>query len=104
MAAGAFLRQFNMIEASIPAISPQNAAPIPNNVMPDADTRIVIRAGSRCISSSKATFRLLPIVLNKANPAIANTSSFGNAKNNATIVAPNIPMNSQQSPAKIVAL
>ena len=71
--------QLSIIEVSTPATSPQNAAPIPNSVIPEADTRMVIRAGSRWVSSSRATLRLLPMVLNRASPAIAKTNSFGKA-------------------------
>ena len=99
-----FLRQFSNIEANIPAVNPQNAEPIPNIVNPDADKRMVISAGSLSLSSSKAVFKLLPIVPKRASPARARTNSFGKAKNKVTIVAPKIPINNQQIPAKMVDL
>ena len=39
--------QFNSSDARAPAINPQKAAPIPNKDRPDADTKIVMTAGSR---------------------------------------------------------
>lgn len=98
-ATSSFFFQFSSIDANIPANNPQNAAPIPNKEIPDADTKMVMTAGSRCVSSSSATFRLLPMVLKIASPAMARVNSLGKAKNNATMVAPNEPMNSQHKPA-----
>ncbi len=65
---------------------------MPNSDKPDAVTRKVISAGSRSPSSFSAIARLLPMVPNSAMPAIAITSSFGNAANSAATVAPNRPI------------
>ena len=99
-----FLFQFKHVDERMPAIKPQNAAPIPSNETPEAQTSSVIMAGSRCVSSSKAVFKLELMVLSKAKPARAITSSLGKEKKIATTVAPNAPMMSQQRPAKIVDL
>lgn len=63
------------------AIRPQNADPIPNNVIPEAVTRKVTRPGSRSFFWPNAVANPLPIVPKIASPAIASTSSLGNAAN-----------------------
>lgn len=88
----------------MPAINPQNAAPIPNKDNPDAETKIVMIAASLCGSLSNATLMLDPMVLNSASPAMDKISSEGKAKNMATTVAPKIAIVSQHKPAKIDAL
>ncbi|MNI86997.1 hypothetical protein D3C73_1441450 [compost metagenome] len=74
-----------------PATIPQNADPIENRVSPDAVTMKVISAASRSRASLMATVRPFMIEPNSANAAIDNTSSLGNAANNAASVAPNTP-------------
>lgn len=101
---GSSLFQLSKTLEKMPAMSPQKAAPIPNNDKPEADTRMVIIAASRCCSVPKATLILDPMVLNSAKPAIDKINSLGKAKNMATTVAPNVAMMVQQIPAKIVAL
>ncbi len=64
---------------------------MPAMVRPEAVTRKVISAGSRCDSSRSAADRLLPIVPSRAMPAIAMISSLGNAANSAATVAPKMP-------------
>jgi hypothetical protein len=71
---GVLFQLSNKVE-NIPAINPQNAAPIPNRDNPEADTRIVMIAASRCCSVLKATLILDPMVLNRARPAIDKINS-----------------------------
>jgi hypothetical protein len=60
---------------------------------PEAVTRKVIKAGSRWASSRIATDKALAMVPNRAIPAMACTSTGGNARNSAPTEAPNAPSN-----------
>ena len=82
---------------------PQKAEPIPNSSMPEEETSKVMSAGSRCDSSSRAPFRLEPIVPMSANPAIAKISALGKTEKKATTVEPKTAIKNQQSPANTVA-
>ena len=75
-----------------PATKPQNAAPIPHKLKPEAVTKKVIKAGSRVEMSSSELAKALAIVPNKARPAITITSALGKAANKLTTEAPAKPI------------
>ncbi|MNH19587.1 hypothetical protein D3C79_793280 [compost metagenome] len=60
--------------------------------MPEAVTRKVISAASRCFSSTMAPVSPALIAPNKAKPAREAINSFGSAENTEARVAPKVPI------------
>ena len=71
----------------LPATTPQKADPTPATTTPLSVTKKVMSAASRWDSSRKAAARPLPMVPNSASPAIATTSSLGNAVSSPVTVS-----------------
>ena len=61
-------------------------------------------AASRWLSSCKATARPLPMVPSRARPAMATTSSLGNAVSKPVTAAPKIPISTYSTPQDTAAV
>src|SRR5690606_14909761 len=87
-----------------PAITPQKAEPMPAMTTPLSVTRKVMSAASRCRSSCSAVCRPPPMLPSSAMPAIAITSSRGNAISRPGTNAPTRPMAPYSAPQTTAAV
>ncbi|MNR33621.1 hypothetical protein D3C85_1513060 [compost metagenome] len=71
---------------------PQNAAPRPMKLMPEAVTRKVSTLASRCFSSTTAPTRPVVMAPTKARPAKVAISSLGSDENSIASAPPKVPI------------